>query len=239
MKEQEGNILNMIKALGEQERKETVERVRKIQEATSSIIEKKNGFPVISRKVFDDCCSIKSEDLINDKGTATFNFQGYVSADEYCPETFVDTQVTRGILKDENQRGVSVITDGTLINKNGEAAGYTFSIGFSDELAKKFNIFCTRKNCFEAGEYKERFGVDDEEILRLKNSGFARSFDIRLLNQKNDPLKRKKAEYIHEKIVEYINEGKPLHRIAEYVKALEVVVNGFNEENLSKKLSIE
>jgi len=206
------------------------------------------GLPLLDS---EDCWRLYNTDVrvAGEDTSVTFDFQGYVR--ETRPEMinygtyYHDVMATNGILKAEGHNGVHVGTDGITnysdyagmhkMESPNEVGEYDIYITIPGDLQKQTSCVCDYDSCYSVSEYTEKFNTDQKEIDRLQNSkGF---IVIRLrIEPKEDPLAREKVLTIHQAIVKWIENKKPLHQIKDMVHRLEEELMDLDEDELKRRI---
>ena len=209
--------------------------------------ETKNGFPVMSAidygRLYDTDVREAGQDAI-----LTFNYRGYVRFDapDYEPGVYYkDSLATNGLLKDHDQRGIHVGTDGIVdydaLSENHRMRGpedvreYDIYIEIPGKLQRKMSIVCRNDECFSLEEALQR-GYDVEDIEEIWNSDRGWIVMRTHLEPAADPFARAKAQLIHESIVKFIERGGELTMIESFVKRLEAVIEGADPQEIAKRL---
>lgn len=177
----------------------------------------KNGLPVTP---FEDYQRLYETDVrhFGEDVSATYDYRGYVHFNREPGENktlYRDVLATNGVLKELGGKGVHIGTDGVLDYTNGmpdrESQGpesiheYNIYINVPPETQKAQNVFVLLDGCFPV-EGKPSY-MDEEDVTYAQGrDGY---IVMRLdLDPAKDPLARKKAHFIHESIVQHLqNKG--------------------------------
>jgi|GEM_PF-6832315 hypothetical protein len=131
--------------------------------------ETKEGYPKLS---FAEYRRMYETDIreFGAKSAATFDFQGYVSLPkEYGgpKDVFRDVLATNGILKDDEQPGIHIGTDGVKsdridgkdMNGPGEVREYIVYITIPGSLQKRLGIVCRNDSCHSIEQFRKKMAL--------------------------------------------------------------------------------
>ncbi len=184
----------------------------------------RNGFPVIWESKFKELYKAESSTAFpNQKKTeiATFNFQGYTRDRNYFD--YKDVMVTNGLLRNNQNEGINVITEGFAQNYSPDdpplgpnsVKGYEMRITIPRDLQDELGIVVCSGICYSKTDAESFMTIEenrDPEGIVLINTGF---------EYESGPKIREIIEKIHYYVVDYITQKKlPLNEIQKFVYAL-------------------
>lgn len=209
--------------------------------------ETKNGFPVISASNYERLYNTDVREAGQD-AVLTFNYRGYVRFDApgYVPGVYYkDALATNGLLKDNDQPGIHVGTDGivdygTLLANHRmlrpeDVREYDIYIKIPGTLQKKLAVVCKYDSCLSLKEALDG-GFNKGEIEGVWNASHGWIVIRTHLKPTTDPLARAKVEVIHDSIVKFIERGGGLNEIESLVQRLETALAEAKPQEIARRL---
>lgn len=224
--------------------------ITNIQEQNEAVLTEKetiNGLPVISAEDFSKFYSTDIRAMGSESST-TFNFQGYVRETRPGRDQGVfykDVLATNGILKDGLQVGIHIGTDGVSSYRAGgreaesqsDIREYDIYITVPGALQKKLGIVCHHDSCMPRDVFKKHYADYSSQVIDSIQSEEGWIVYRSRLEPATDNLARIKAESLHQSLVAYIESGKPLDAIEEYIRNTEDMLDDIDESKLKELLS--
>jgi hypothetical protein len=212
------------------------------------VLEIKNGLPVISEKdyhrlLYTDIRAAGSERV------ATVDFRGYARTAE--GDYYLDTLISSGILRDDEQSGMYVEIGGqakghgqwVLEGTSSDIKNYVLHIGIPAALQRKLGIVVKQNgDCQVEQQVLQLSSRSELEAMRAKE--YTQSIELGHQNVtsmdsslQGDPLVRQKAELIHDHIVARLLAGVSPAQLQAEVDTIEAALRHATADEVRRRLA--